>query len=273
MILRLLMIEKTTAVTWLEKPEDGPYGEKQQSDLEHNIRGQVVEKKELEVQVEEVNEGVEPRIRLSAMLRLLSSRRLCVALWASFAIGAILAGLETVLPIHTEETFGWDSEGAGLIFLPLTVPSFLGPLVGWICDRFGPRWPMTFGFLSLCPILTLLRCVNYDSLDQKALFCALLALAACCFTMTLDPVMAEIAYVVAAKAKKNPEAYNAAGNKVYAQAFGLFNTAYSLGNTLGPIIAGLIKDVAGWSTMSWMLGLIGGLTAIPVMLWSGKPTI
>ena len=273
MILRLLIIEKTTAMTWLEKPEDGPYGEEQQSDLEQNTRGQGVKGKEYNVQVQEVNESVEPRTRLPAVLRLLLSRRLCVALWASFAIGAILAGLETVLPIHTEKTFGWDSEGAGLIFLPLTLPSFLGPLVGWVCDRFGPRWPMAVGFLSLCPIMTLLRCVNYNSLDQKVLFCALLTLAACCFTLTLDPVMAEMAYVVAAKAKNNPEAYDAAGNKVYAQAFGLFNTAYSLGSTLGPIIAGLIKDAAGWSTMGWVLGLLGGLTAVPVMLWSGKPTI
>lgn len=164
-VLRVLMIEKTIAMTWLEKTEDEPYGEKQQSDLEHNTRGQVVEEKELEVQVQEVNADTERRTRLPAVLRLLSSRRLRVALWASFAIGAILAGLETVLPVHTEETFGWDSEAAGLIFLPLTLPSFLGPLVGWICDRFGPKWPMTAGFLSLCPILMLLRYVSYNSLD------------------------------------------------------------------------------------------------------------
>ncbi|KAL8717508.1 MAG: hypothetical protein Q9225_005251 [Loekoesia sp. 1 TL-2023] len=271
-VLRLLLIERVTAITWLEKAEDEPHKEKQQSDLEHNTRGQVVEQKESDVQVQPVNAGAGRRTKLPTVLRLLLSRRLCVALWASFAIGTIFAGLETVLPIHTQEAFGWNSEGAGLIFLPLTLPSFLGPLVGWICDRFGPRWPMAVGFLCLCPILTLLRCVNYNSLDQKVLLCALLTLAACCFTVTLDPVMAEVAYVVTAKARKNPEAYNGAGNKAYAQAFGLFNTAYSLGNTLGPIIAGLIKDAAGWSTMGWVLGLLGGLTAVPVVLWSGKPT-
>lgn len=238
-------------MTWLENSEDEPHEEKQQSDLEHNTRGQVVEQKEPDDQVEPVNAGAGRRTELPAVLRLLSSRRLCVALWASFAIGTIFAGLQTVLPIHTQEAFGWNSEGAGLIFLPLTLPSFLGPLVGWVCDRFGPRWPMTVGFLSLCPILTLLRYVIYDSLDQKVLLCALLTLAACCFTATLDPVMAEVAYVVTAKARKNPEAYNGAGNKAYAQAFGLLNTAYSLGNTLGPIIAGLIKDTAGWSTMGY----------------------
>ena len=269
--LRLLLIERTTAMTWLEQPEDEPQEEKQQSDLEHNTRGQEVEQKEPDVQVQPVYAGAGRRTRLPAVLRLLSSRRLCVALWASFAIGTIFAGLETVLPIHTQEAFGWDSEGAGLIFLPLTLPAFLGPLVGWLCDRFGPRWPMTVGFLCLLPILTLLRYVNYNSLDQKVLLCALLTLAACCFTVTLDPVMAEVAYVVNAKARKNPEAYNGAGNRSYAQAFSLFNTAYSLGNTLGPIIAGLIKDAVGWSTMGWVLGLLAGLTAVPVWIWSGKP--
>lgn len=270
-VLRLLLIERMTAITWLEKPEDEPLKEKQQSDLEHNMRDQVVEQKEPDVQVQPVIAGAGRRPKLPAVLRLLSSRRLLVALWASFAIGTIFAGFETVLPIHTQEAFGWDSEGAGLVFLPLTLPSFLGPLVGWICDKFGPRWPMTVGFLCLCPILTLLRYVNHDSLNQKVLLCALLTLAACCFTVTLDPVMAEVAYVVSAKARKNPEAYNGAGNKAYAQAFGLFNTAYSLGNTVGPIIAGLIKDAAGWSTMGWVLGLLGGVTALPVLLWSGKP--
>lgn len=270
-VLRLLLIERMTAMTWLEKPEDEPHNEKQQSDVEYSTRGQVAEQKGPHIQVQQGHARAGPRTKLPAVLRLLSSRRLCVALWASFAIGTIFAGLETVLPIHTQEAFGWDSEGAGLIFLPLTLPSFLGPLVGWICDRFGSRWPMTLGFLCLCPILTLLRCVNYDSLDQKVLLCALLTLAACCFTVTLDPVMAEIAYVVNVKARKNPKAYNGAGNNAYAQAFGLFNTAYSLGNTLGPIIAGLIKDAAGWSTMGWVLGLLGGLTAVPVLLWSGKP--
>ena len=153
-ILRLLLIEMMTAMTWVEKPEDEPHKEKQQSELEQYTRGQAVEQKESDFQDQPVNANAGRRKRLPAVLRLLSSRRICVALWASFAIGTIFASLQTVLPIHMQEAFGWDSEGAGLIFLPLTLPSFLGPLVGWICDRFGPRWPMTVGFLCLCPILT-----------------------------------------------------------------------------------------------------------------------
>ena len=84
--------------------------------------------------------------------------------------------------------------------------------------------------------------------------------------------MAEVAYIVSAKDWKNPEAYKGTGNKAYAQAFGLFDTAYGLGNALSPIMAGSIKDAAAWSTMGWVLGLLGGLTAVPVLLSPGKPT-
>jgi len=38
-------------------------------------------------------------------------------------------------------------------------------------------------------------------------------------------------------------------------------------NTVGPLCAGLVKDAAGWGTMSWALGLLGGLTSITTGLW------
>jgi len=80
--------------------------------------------------------------------------------------------------------------------------------------------------------------------------------------------MAEIAYTVEQKAKDDPETYGSAG-KAYAQAFALFNMAFSVGNTVGPLCAGLVRDAAGWGTMSWALGLLGGVTAIPTGLWCG----
>ena len=270
--LRLLVVEKAAAMVWLEVAEE-PNQEAQQHDLEHNKGGEAVEDGDCSVETRPVTVKAGWSLHLPIIVRLLSSRRLCVALWASFAVGSIFAGLETVLPLQTHEAFGWNSSGAGLIFLPLTLPSFLGPLVGYLCDKYGPRWLMTAGFLFLCPILTLLRYVKSDSLGQKVLLCALLTLAACCLTLTLGPVMAEIAYVVAARAKKNPDASTGDRNQVYAQAFGLFNTAYSPGNTIGPVCGGLIKDAAGWATMSWVLGLFGAMTAIPVALWSGPPKV
>lgn len=183
-------------------------------------------------------------------------------------VGAMFSGLETVLPLQTNAVFGWDSEGGGLIFLPLTLTAFLGPLVGWTCDKYGPRWPVFTGFLLLCPSLTLLRLVDHNTLNQKVLLCVLLTVVGFCFTMTIDPLMAEVAYVVEQKAKDDPKTYGSA-NKAYAQAFALFNMAFSLGNTTGPLIVGLIRDEAGWGTMSWVLGLLGGVTAVSADSWCG----
>jgi Na+/melibiose symporter-like transporter len=206
-------------------------------------------------------------VQVPAILTLLSSRRLLSALWGSLAVGAIFIGLEAVLPLQTQDVFGWDSIGAGLIFLPLTIPALLGPVVGWVCDRYGPRWPTFAGFLLACPVLTLLRLINQNTLNQKVLMCTLLTLVGCCFTLTIDPLMAEVAYVVEQKAKSDPETYGA--GQAYAQAFALFNMAFSVGNTVGPLCAGLIRDAAGWGTMSWALGLLGGVTAISTSLWCG----
>lgn len=208
------------------------------------------------------------RTRLPAILTLLSSKRLLSALLGTLIEGAIFSGLETVLPLETQAAFGWQSEGGGLIFLPLTLTSFLGPVVGRICDKYGPRFPIVVGFLIQCPSLTLLRLVDHNTIGQKALLCVLLTLVGCCITLTVDPLMAEIAYSVEEKAKQEPHRYQKA-NEAYAQAFALFNMAFSVGNTVGPLCAGLVRDAAGWGTMSWTLGLLGGVAAVPTGLWCG----
>ena len=271
-ILRLLVVEKAaTTIEHARSEEDR--NDQIQQDSSEKYRTRTMEKDQQEdVENHPITIKAGRSMRMPAIFRMLSSRRLCAALLASFTLGTIFAGFESVLPLQTHEAFGWNSEGGGLIFLPLTLPSFLGPLVGWLCDRYGPKWPMTAGFLCLCPILTLLRFTQRDTLAQKILFIVLLTLVSCCLTLTLNPVMAEVAYAMNAKAKENPQDYGGAGGKSYAQAYGMFSTSYCLGNTIGPIFAGLIKNAAGWSTMSWAFGLIGGLTAVPVILWSGSPT-
>lgn len=208
------------------------------------------------------------RYRLPPIVTLLSSKRLLAALLGTLVEGAIFSGLETVLPLETQAVFNWNSEGAGLIFLPLTLTAFLGPLVGRICDNYGPRYPILFGFLIQCPCLTLLRFVDHNTMQQKVLLCVLLTLIGCCITLTVDPLMAEIVYSVEEKAKDEPERYQKA-NAAYAQAFALFNMAFSVGNTVGPLCAGLVRDAAGWGTMSWALGLLSGVTAVPTGLWCG----
>ena len=279
-LLRFIMIERHVVPKGQlhrggeETPEDMTMANNQTLEKPHQslaVEARVLYESSVLPRTASVIEESRPRTRrtrLPAILTLLSSKRLLAALLGTLVEGAIFSGLESVLPLETQASFNWTSEGGGLIFLPLTLTAFLGPVVGRICDNYGPRFPILLGFLIQCPSLTLLRFVDHNTTSQKVLLCTLLTLVGCCITLTVDPLMAEIAYSVGEKAKEEPERYQKA-NAAYAQAFALFNMAFSVGNTVGPLCAGFVRNAAGWGTMSWTLGLLGGVTAVPTGLWCG----
>lgn len=68
--------------------------------------------------------------RLPPVITLLGHPRLVVALWGSCMQAILTTSFETTVPLFVNETFGWNSVGAGLVFLSLVVPTLLGPFVG-----------------------------------------------------------------------------------------------------------------------------------------------
>ena len=70
--------------------------------------------------------------KLPALLILLASRRMMAAFWGTMVLAALMGALDATLPIFVNRTFGWDSLGAGLIFIAVILPSFGGPLIGKI---------------------------------------------------------------------------------------------------------------------------------------------
>jgi MFS family permease len=198
---------------------------------------------------------------------LLKSRRLDAALWGCIVQGSLMTAFDSVIPLYVQQIFHWNSVGAGLVFLALIIPSFAAPAVGWVSDRYGPRWLTVAGFVIALPFWVLLRLVTYNTLGQKVLLCALMALIGISLTLVMPPLMAEITYIVEAKEKKNPGAFGPTG--AYAQAYGLFITAFAAGTLIGPIWAGYIRDAAGWGTMTWTLGLLSITGAVPCLIWTG----
>ena len=83
----------------------------------------------------------------------------------------------------------------------------------------------------------------------------------------MTPLMAEFTYVVEAKEKQQPGLFGASG--AYAQAYSLFNSAWAAGSVVGPLWAGFIQEKAGWATMTWTLGLLSAVSAVPVLLYTG----
>ncbi|KAK4539733.1 hypothetical protein LTR36_010386 [Oleoguttula mirabilis] len=294
-ILRLVMIEKKVAVKWLpveevdETPKANAGDDKQMAEngdsytdikmghvgsgpptTQDQIKGpdQPVLPAE-EITSENTSRPVKKFTdRLPAVIYLFSSRRILSALWAILVQASLLTAFDTILPLFVRDTFHWNSTGAGLIFLPLVVVSFVGPVIGWLSDKYGPRWFATAGFVIASPFLILLRLVYKNTFDQKVLLCALLALIGVTLTLILTPMMAEITYAVDAKARRHPPGFFGK-NGAYAQAYSLFNMAWAGGCLVGPLLAGLVNQRAGWAVTVLILGIGSVVTAIPTAVWTG----
>ncbi|KAK3170557.1 hypothetical protein OEA41_002638 [Lepraria neglecta] len=134
--------------------------------------------------------------RLPAILCLLVSPRLSAALWCTLLQAAMMTSFDAVLPLQVHEAFGWSSTGAGLIFLPLLLPCFTGPIIGAASDGYGARWPAVVDFLFGCPGFICLRFVTQNTLRQKALLCTLLVIDGLGINLAMIPLFAEFAHVI-----------------------------------------------------------------------------
>lgn len=196
------------------------------------------------------------------MLSLLTKTRLLASLLGTAVEAMIQTGFESTLPLFVAQTFGWNSTGAGLIFLPLVIPTFLGPAVGALGDRYGPKWLCTGGFLFSTPFLISLRFVTENTITHKVMLCALLAGIGLGLTFVFTPLVAEISWAVEDGAEEGAA-------KPYAQAYGLYNVAFSGGAIVGPLMGGMIRDHADFGTVGWSFAIITFITAIVQFFWIG----
>ena len=285
-VLRLVMVERKIAVRWdpqfepkraevvpqeqksmAKQVDEKPDGTESDED---NTKTKETDSKSIDNHTPEEQDDPNARDnnRLPPVLKLLASRRLLSALWAVLIQSSLLTSFDSVLPLFTKNTFGWNATGAGLIFLPIVIPTFAGPLIGHLSDKQGPRLYATAGYIGCCPFLIILRLVDHDSLRQKVLLCALLVLIGLFLTLALTPIMAEVTYAVMDKESRRPKGYYGK-NGAYAQAYSLFNMAWAAGCMVGPLLAGLVVNSKGWPTATLILGCVSIFTALPVVVWTG----
>lgn len=277
-LARLVMIERKHAIQWLKAEQcEEPEGN-QGNDVLHP--GKLFDRAEtnnaeasISGDVTPVSEPKEPAVKHTAASRLrklLSSPRMVVAIWTYLVIGTILTSFDSVLPLFVEETFNWAQTAQGLIFIPISIPSFLDPLIGRVIDRWPRcgRYMCTTALLCSVPVLVCLRFVTHNSIGQKVLLCALLALIGICVAAFLmPPVMVEVSAAVHAIEAKAPDVFGQGG--AMALAYGVLNSAWAGGTIVGPFFAGFIRNDAGWGTMAWALSLLTGVTGVPVLLFMG----
>jgi len=180
----------------------------------------------------------------------------------------LLAAFDSTIPTFARDAYGFDSLKDGLLFIPLGVADLVvGPLAGWATDRLGVKPVTTFGFVLLTPVLILLRLPQAGGVKQLVLYGCLIALAGAGSSIISSGSIVESGAVVEKYYTANKEFF---GHKEpYAQLYGINAMMFSGGLTLGPLIAGGLKDRIGYGNMNAVLGVVCGITAVLCYLFLG----
>ncbi|CAN8106509.1 unnamed protein product [Discula destructiva] len=280
-ILRLILIEKKIAKQWLSVVDEDQPGPMDAVQVEDNLEKASSEKRaDGPAQDGIVATAPQPPpppsttslparglIAKYPKLRLLTSRRILAANWGIIIQAAVMFSWDTVLPLFVKQTFQWDSTAAGLIFFAIFIPGFVSPLVGFLSDRYGAKWPSLAGFIASIPLLVCMRFVTDNTIAHKVLLGALLALMGVTLTFSNTPLMAEITYAIEAEEAKSPGAFGTKG--VYGLGYGLFCTSFALGGSVGSLMSGYVMAARGWGTLTWALAVWMAGGAVVVGLFAG----
>lgn len=274
LILRLLMIEKKAAADFDAPPSDAS------DQAPDQIRGDTEASPLLPKDI-----ALPDRYRLTRpgnrftrsvpILLLLRDSGLLTAIWIGFMQSMLLGAFDATIPLVASEQFGFNSLKAGLLFLPLGISDLcLGPVFGWGIDRYGTRLFAVLGFSWLIPVLVLLRLPVEPSIADRlddghlvALYSCILALNGVGLAIINSPAIVEAGYVVEKYAHANKDIFEQAP---WAQLYGINSMVFSGGLTVGPLIAGALRESIGYGNMNALLACMCGLTAILSAVFVGR---
>lgn len=272
-IMRLMLIEKKVAAQWDVAEEPGDDGEEAEGNTgeeeDANEEEPLLRKKEEDNY--KVPEGQNKVVKGYPILFCLKDPRLLTALLLAFNQATLLAAFDATIPTEAEQLFGFDSLKSGLLFVALVLPYLLlGPVAGWMVDRYGPKPAAVLGFGYLVPVLILLRLARSGGTSQVVIFCVLLSLNGIGLAVIGSPSVVEASYVVQRYDKANPEFFGKQGP--YAQLYGINSMVFSLGLTLGPLISGGLREGIGYGNMNAVIAMLCLVTSLLSFIFiGGKP--
>ncbi|KAF3045743.1 hypothetical protein E8E11_008620 [Didymella keratinophila] len=275
-ILRILMVEKRVRDKYLPEYDAA---------TEHNNSAET-DNEQAPLLPDSNTHNIDERYRLTPpknrvtralpILLLLRDPGLLTAILIAFIQAALLGSFDATVPLVAESSFSFDSLKAGLLFLPLGgADFFLGPVFGWAVDRYGPRVFSVIGFAFLVSTLVLLRLPVENSIVEKldnghliALYASVLALNGAGLAIIGSPSIVEAGRLVENYSKANKDIFSEGAP--WAQLYGVNSMVFSGGLTIGPLVAGTLREKIGYGNMNVVLAGVCAVTAMLSALFIGR---
>lgn len=172
-------------------------------------------------------------------------------LWGAITVGIASFGVgvtDPILPLHLSERFSLSSEGIGMVFAVLGIAySFSQPMMGSLADKIGRKKVMILGLLLtavVAPFITLAQ-----TLVTEVIVVLLLGIVTGMISSPCLPLMAES--LNGASGESNERT-----NNKYGMAFGVLNTAYSLGLVIGPVIGGVVTETMSFTYAMYLYSVL-----------------
>ena len=127
-VLRVLLVEKKIARQWDLEPSETAFPELSKDEKSPVPAAEepatlATEQPVATAGLTTVVSGERSSGTKHPILLLLTSRRLLAACYTTLSYAILMTAWDAVLPLRVHDLFGWSSLGAGLIFLPLILPS------------------------------------------------------------------------------------------------------------------------------------------------------
>lgn len=205
------------------------------------------------------------------ILCFLKNPNFIAALVLQFVMATLFGTYDATLPTEALKLFHVNPLQAGLIFIPVCLPGMLlGPLAGKLIDKFGGKPMAVIGFLWPIPALLCLRIPQEGGIDEMIKMAVILSFAGMANGLFGGSPTVELTRIVGLYHKANPELFGEQGP--YCQSYALGSLTYSLGLTVGPILAGGLRETIGFGNMMAVLACMCGATSVLSYYYIGDPS-
>jgi DHA1 family solute carrier family 18 vesicular amine transporter 1/2 len=172
----------------------------------------------------------------------------CLAIIIS---AGIFSGIEPTLPIYLAQVYNFNVSKIGALWLAIIFPNMISGIVsGSLSDKYGRKNITAFG-LFLFGISSILVGFSYN------IYTVIISLLLFGFTggVAMTPSLPEFGDFAQER-----------GGKSFAQAYAMYNVAYSIGMIFGPIIGGYLYESVGFKYQMLGFGIISIFTS-PIVFY------